>query len=415
MFFITIKYRTYYIIIRIFLGGDLLSFSLVLLSILIVILMILARISVFNMKNYIIEFLYINTFLLLFLIVSFRVYNLFLYYLFFECRLIPTVFLIFGWGYQPERLISGYYLLFYTLFFSLPMLLGIFYIDSLCFSLFYGMININTNFYIYISMIMAFLVKIPIVFLHFWLPKAHVEAPISGSMILAGVLLKLGGYGIIRVFLFLKYSFYNYIFICLSLFGIIIIGFICLFQIDIKSLIAYSSVSHIGLVICGLIRLNYLGIIGSLVLIIAHGLCSSAIFCLANIVYERRGSRNLFVNKGILLYIPNISIFWFMIMVNNIARPPSMNLVGEIILINRLISWRNLSLLLLIFSSFVRCLYRIYLYRSINHGSIYGGVNSFFNGYVVEYILLFIHWIPLNVSFIKLDIFSLIFYLGSLI
>lgn len=157
-------------------------------------------------------------------------------------------------------------------------------------------------------------------------------------MILAGVLLKLGGYGIIRVFLFLKYSFYNYIFICLSLFGIIIIGFICLFQIDIKSLIAYSSVSHIGLVICGLIRLNYLGIIGSLVLIIAHGLCSSAIFCLANIVYERRGSRNLFVNKGILLYIPNISIFWFMIMVNNIARPPSMNLVGEIILINRLIS-----------------------------------------------------------------------------
>lgn len=167
MFFITIKYRTYYIIIRIFLGGDLLSFSLVLLSILIVILMILARISVFNMKNYIIEFLYINTFLLLFLIVSFRVYNLFLYYLFFECRLIPTVFLIFGWGYQPERLISGYYLLFYTLFFSLPMLLGIFYVDSLCFSLFYGMININTNFYIYISMIMAFLVKIPIVFLHF--------------------------------------------------------------------------------------------------------------------------------------------------------------------------------------------------------------------------------------------------------
>lgn len=169
------------------------------------------------------------------------------------------------------------------------------------------------------------------------------------------------------------------------------VGLLCLFQVDMKSLIAYSSVSHMGLVICGLISLNYLGIIGSLIIMIAHGLCSSGIFCLANIVYERRGSRNLFLNKGMLIFMPGLSIFWFVLMVNNMARPPSMNLVGEIILINRIVSWRTLSILFLIFSSFISCLYRIYLYSSINHGFLYRGMNSMSGGYVIEYILLMLH------------------------
>lgn len=105
---------------------------------------------------------------------------------------------------------------------------------------------------------MAFLIKMPIIIFHFWLLKAHVEAPVSGSIILAGVLLKLGGYGMLRVYIFIyEYSScYNYIFICLSLYGIFIVGILCIIQVDIKTLIAYSSVAHMGIVICGIITFN---------------------------------------------------------------------------------------------------------------------------------------------------------------
>nr|YP_011010272.1 NADH dehydrogenase subunit 4 [Ventidius distanti]WPW46874.1 NADH dehydrogenase subunit 4 [Ventidius distanti] len=386
--------------------SDILSLSLIFLTFFILILMMLASYKIsFTMMNY--NFLLVLIFLMFFLLLSFSTDNIFLFYIFFESSLIPTLLLIFGWGYQPERLSSGFYLLFYTLFGSLPLLFTIFYMYYSCHSSFYNLVSLDYNFYLYLGLILAFLIKMPMIFFHFWLPKAHVEAPISGSMILAGILLKLGGYGLMRVMNFMNgsYIFNNMFFICLSLYGMMMIGFICLYQFDMKSLIAYSSVSHMSLVICGIFSLNYLGMLGSLILMIGHGLCSSGLFCLANMIYERSNSRSFYFNKGMITVMPTLSMFWFLFCANNMASPMSLNLLGEILIINSLMSWSSWSFIFLFFGSFLSCCYSIYLYSNTQHGYLYSGLKNFFSINVREYVLLILHFFPLNFLILKIDIF----------
>nr|YP_011010168.1 NADH dehydrogenase subunit 4 [Hermatobates djiboutensis]WPW46692.1 NADH dehydrogenase subunit 4 [Hermatobates djiboutensis] len=400
------SFCSYYSNISYFLGGDLLSLVLVILTIWICFLMYISSPLYFNNKY----FLMVIFFLMIFLSFSFFSMNLFLFYVFFEASLIPTLILIFVWGYQPERLSSGFYLLFYTLFGSLPLLLGVFYLYNISNSSFFFFMKIDFNFYIYLGLILAFLIKMPMFFFHFWLPKAHVEAPISGSMILAGVLLKLGGYGLIRIMFLISGPclYYNDYFIILSLFGMLMIGFLCLFQSDIKSLIAYSSVSHMALVICGIFTINYWGVCGSLVLMVGHGLCSSGLFCLANIIYERSNSRSFYINKGLITIIPSLSFFWFLFCANNMACPPSLNLLGEIMLINSIMSWCSYSFFFLMLGSFLSCCYSIYLYSYTQHGILYSGMKNFNSINYREFYLLILHWLPLNFVFLKPDLFTLL-------
>lgn len=415
--YILIRINTFYFNLSYFFGIDLLSYGLVLLSFWICGLMFLASESIFTKDIKVNWFIFIILFLLLILYFTFSSINLFLFYLFFERSLVPTFFLILGWGYQPERIQAGYYLYFYTLFASLPLLLGIFYcknfLGSVNYLLFFMDFKLNI---LYFCLVFAFLVKIPMFFVHLWLPKAHVEAPVSGSIILAGVLLKLGGYGLLRVYILIQRIGIqlNLIWYTFSLIGGVLIRLVCLLQIDIKSLIAYSSVSHIGIIISGLITLRIWGFTGSYVLIIGHGLCSSGLFCLSNIVYERLGRRRMFIGKGLLNFIPSLSLWWFLLCSRNMAAPPSLNLLGEIILLNRIISWTWLRILSLRLLSFFRAAYSLYLFAYTQHGVLYSLNLSFSINYVREYMLLFLHWIPLNILILKSDYFSLWLYLSSL-
>nr|UKT59906.1 NADH dehydrogenase subunit 4 [Thrips palmi]UKT59919.1 NADH dehydrogenase subunit 4 [Thrips palmi] len=391
---------------NLYISLDFFSFLMIILTFWIVFLSILSSMNIL-MSSFSKLFLILFYLLFFFLYMFFSVSNFFFFFFFFEATLIPTLFIIVGWGNKVERIKSGYYLFFYTLFGSMPMLMSIFFLKEMNFSLIFFFFNLKSTYYLmYMFLVISLLIKMPMFLVHSWLPKAHVEAPLSGSMILAGVLLKMGGYGLFRLMnLFKKFSHLNSIWIYISLWGGILSSFICLRQVDLKSIIAFSSVSHMSLVIVGILIFCYSSLIGSLMLMVSHGLCSSGLFFLANILYERSGSRSIFLNKGLMSMFPSLSIWWFIFCAFNMACPPSLNLISEIFLMNGLISWSFLFVFFLMFISFLGGVYNLFLFSFCNHGSMYSSIFFFNSCYLIEYFILYMHFFPIFFFFMKLDFF----------
>nr|WGT74405.1 NADH dehydrogenase subunit 4 [Paduniella sp. LP-2022] len=384
---------------------DTLSLGLMMLSLWIIMLMLMSNNLIYFNKLYVKFYLFNLVSLLMLLNLVFLSMNIFFFYFFFEVSLIFTLFLIMGWGYQVERIQAGVYLFFYTLVFSLPMLMGLLYISEVYSHLMIYLINSLDNYLLYLIFTLSFLVKMPMFMLHLWLLKAHVEAPISGSMILAGVMLKLGGYGLIRVmnFYLLTALNFNYFFIIFSLVGGIYMAVMCAIQVDLKLLIAMSSVVHMSMVIVGIMTLTSVGMSGSFILMLGHGLCSSGMFVLVNILYDRMMSRSMMFNKGMINLFPLLSMWWFMLISSNMASPPSMNLLGEISLMISIVSYSSYLMVCLFFISFFSAIYNLYLYSFSQHGGLVQSLLSFNMIMSCEYLSLMLHWLPLNVMFFMFD------------
>uniref|UniRef100_UPI003002CD2B NADH dehydrogenase subunit 4 n=1 Tax=Limassolla dispunctata TaxID=3019670 RepID=UPI003002CD2B len=377
-------------------GVDYYSYGLIVLSIFIISLMIISM-KLSNWHFLVSEYLFVNLILCLSLIFIFISLNMFMMYMMFEFSLIPLLILIYIWGYQPERLVSGLYLFMYTLFASLPFLLVMIYIYMIQGSFYFGLnFGLFGGFLSHLFLIFAFMVKLPMFMVHFWLPKAHVQAPVSGSMILAGLMLKIGGYGLIRFMFLFENSFlkYSFIWFSLSMVGCILVSLICLIQGDLKSLIAYSSVAHMSMCLIGLVSMSKWGIWGSYLMMISHGLCSSGLFCLANFIYERYGSRSFFLNKGIINLMPSMSFIWFMFCAFNMSCPPSLNFLSEVFIINSMMMYWQHSFIIFIFMSFFSACFSYYLYSFTQHGSSHL-LYSYNTGSVREFLLMIVHLVPL--------------------
>lgn len=334
-------------------------------------------ISLKSIKYFIKEFNILLFLSVILLIGIFSILDILWFYILFEGVLIPIFIMIGIWGYREEKIKAAFYFFFYTLIGSLLMLISIFKIYSITGTTNYENLLIikipySIQLWLFIGFFIGLAVKVPMIPFHIWLPQAHVEAPIAGSILLAGILLKLGGYGLIR-FCYpifpLASQFYNPLIIIISIIAIVYGALTTCRQIDIKRLIAYSSVSHMGLVTIGIFSHSIEGITGSILMMIAHGLSSSGLFIISAIIYFRFHSRIIKYFRGLTITMPILSVITFILILANISFPLTLNFIAELFLIISAFKFPLFIILLILMGVFINLIYSLWIYNRIFFGS----------------------------------------------
>lgn len=276
-----------------------------------------------------------------FLVHVFLVMDLFLFYCFFEGVLIPMFLIIGIWGSRERKIHAAYQFFLYTLLGSLLMLLGIIYLyiekgSGNLLVLYESVLSTNEQLVLWSLFFFSFAIKIPMVPVHLWLPEAHVEAPTAGSVLLAGILLKLGGYGMLRFLLPLfpvaTLYFQPFVYV-MSLIGIWYSSLSTIRQIDLKKIIAYSSIGHMNYVVLGLFSNQLEGMLGAYYMMISHGFVSSGLFLCIGVLYERYHSRNLFDYGGLVQIMPLYVVFLFLFCFANFGFPGTSSFIGEFLIL----------------------------------------------------------------------------------
>nr|DBA43866.1 TPA_asm: ND4 [Bombus vancouverensis nearcticus] len=360
-----------------------------------------------NLKEYKKNCLFLNLVLMFFMLVNFMCMDLLMFYFMYELSLLLIFYMVMEWGYSEDRVLSAFYLMFYTLVFSLPMLYLIFklmnFSDSINF-LMLEILSLKFDKFGFLYLLSSFLVKIPMYMLHGWLIKAHVEASFFSSMILASVMLKLGSYGMLRFLLIFKsmFKFMKFHLFIINFLGMIVLSFMCLFQFDMKLIIALSSVVHMGIMSLGLLLGKKISILGGLVMMISHGLVSSGLFYLVNMIYSQTRTRIIFVNKGMINFMPSMTMMWFLMCIYNSGAPLSLNMVSEIFLLMSLVGWCKYLFMFLIFYCLLSFIYSIYLFSFMQYGKFFFSKMNLMNSYLMNYLSLMLHILPLNIFIFKL-------------
>jgi NADH-ubiquinone oxidoreductase chain 4 len=327
-----------------------------------------------NLKYFLISFLMLET-LQIFAFVSL---DLLLFYVFFE-SILPIIFIIIViFGHGENRFRSAFLLFLYTLAGSLPMLICILYIYSNLGSTDFQLIslseiNLNSQKLLWIGFFIAFAVKTPLYPFTIWLPKAHADSVLAGSILLAATILKLATYGMLRVlvnFLPDATNYFSPLLQSIAVITIIYASFATIIQQDTKKLIAYSSICHMGVVVLGIGSNTLQGIEGAILLAIAHGFVSPALFiCVGGIIYDRTGTRIINYLRGLVLYMPVFTILFFIFTLANTGIPLSLNFLGEILSLIGIFQRNPIIAVLGAVGIVLSACYSIFLYNRISYGS----------------------------------------------